>query len=339
MHFFFSQQNSLCLWNKQTSSNYGTTVLLVDVQRSGWLIAKSGGLHTQSTMGDPTAAHHSQGRGSNSNRKRPPQGNNWEARRGKSRRRFANEGAASAPARPVPICSVCSQVEKPKYKCPKCRDAYCSIQCCRDHKERGCSEKSNKIADGSTKPPQSKYLPQQELDNLTKRSEASECHPRQPSDDEDDDLEEGWKITDSMREAMERSTWLKNELKDLGLRQIIMNIDRASDLSRRNQSKTEKEEELEQAKLDYPRFKRFLDKLMVLTEVLERHGRDENTDLDQWLDKEGLDDEYTQLLLKPIDRPSRIAPQDEKSDDSGESEDDSSSSSSSDDSSSDDDSE
>jgi hypothetical protein len=107
---------------------------------------------------------------------------------------------------------------------------------------------------------------------------------------------------------MKRSTWLKNELKDAGLRQLVLKIMRASDLARRNQSRTKQEEELDQAKADFPRFKKFIDKLLVLTGILERHGDGAGIDLDEWLEKEQTVDgssSDTQLILKPISRPPR----------------------------------
>ena len=34
----------------------------------------------------------------------------------------------------APICIVCA-AEKPNYKCPKCLQRYCSLECCKTHKE------------------------------------------------------------------------------------------------------------------------------------------------------------------------------------------------------------
>ena len=44
-------------------------------------------------------------------------------------------------------CCVCSG-STPKYKCPKCLAPYCSVVCCKSHKEKGC-------ADSSSLPPKS----------------------------------------------------------------------------------------------------------------------------------------------------------------------------------------
>lgn len=156
-------------------------------------------------------------------------------------------------------------------------------------------------------PPASRYLPPEILARIQQEPLVSEKTSRNvvDQDDDDDDLEEGWKITDAMIEAMEQSEWLKKELKDVGLRHLIMNINRAADVARRNSSKTEQEEELDQTKNDYPPFKTFIDKLLVLTGVLERHGEDENLDMNQWLEKEQDGTTATHLVLKPIDRSDR----------------------------------
>ena len=50
-------------------------------------------------------------------------------------RRLARGGIANATPMPRPDrpCAVCA-TPAAKYSCPKCRDAYCSISCCRTHK-------------------------------------------------------------------------------------------------------------------------------------------------------------------------------------------------------------
>ena len=213
-----------------------------------------------------------------------------------------------------PLCSVCNTVEEPKYKCPKCRDTYCSIQCCRDHKQRGCSaNKAPSTTESSQEAPLSKYLPRQELAKLAKIStsvsqrDSREHDNDDGDDDDDDDIEEGWKITESMTEAVQNSEWLKNELKDEGLRHLISRIVAAPAFVRRNQKTTKQEDELEQLKTDYPRFKGFLDKMLVVTDVLERHGEAAETDLGEWLQQEGQTDP-AELMLKPIASEERMLP-------------------------------
>jgi hypothetical protein len=277
------------------------------------------------------------------NRKRQHAGrNNWEFRKGRSRRPFRSEAKDPspliAPARPT--CSVCNLVENPKYKCPKCRQTYCSVQCCRNHKEHGCKTQSEtlKASSSSVVPVAgSKYLPKEELLLVAERSCAQNLASRREGSEICEDLEDGWKITNSMLLAMEKSKWLKTELEDAGLQQIIRKIDLSSAITRKFKSTTKKDETLDQAKIDYPRFKIFIDKLLVLVGVLERYGKDNDLDLDEWLEKEELDDS-AQLILKPLDRPVRVRPPTEEimddesssnSDSSSEEDDDTSSSTSS----------
>lgn len=121
-----------------------------------------------------------------------------------------------------------------------------------------------------------------------------------------DDLDDEWKVMPTMIESMKDSSWLRNELNDPGLRYIIEQIATASNLTRRNQSLTLQEEFLEQVKEKYPRFKVFLDKLLVLTGVLER-TEDGSSDLQQWLAQDNVDVERG-LQLKSISRPTRGDP-------------------------------
>jgi len=270
-------------------------------------------------MAETAHQNHHPSQGKQHDRKRR---NNWESRNGKSRTRFrggefkkaASRAAAVAPQ--LPMCSVCNQVESPKYKCPKCRDSYCSIQCCRTHKENGCSPmdsiNSNPTPsdDPKTTNPTSKYLPQQELAKRAKIP-LHQANPAQESTDEDQ--EEGWRMTESMTKKMESSEWLKNELQDVGLRHLISGVVAVPDTAaRKNSTITKQGEELDQAMIDNPRFKRFVDKLLVVTGVLERHGRDgpnqETNGLDDWLRSEA-EDTTTRLVLKPIERKTRNAPE------------------------------
>lgn len=49
-----------------------------------------------------------------------------------------NINATSSQVAGPPRCSVCQVAEHPNYKCPKCRLMYCSVACCRKHKEEMC---------------------------------------------------------------------------------------------------------------------------------------------------------------------------------------------------------
>ena len=130
------------------------------------------------------------------------------------------------------------------------------------------------------------------------------------NDDDDDSLEEGWKITQEMMETMDRSDWLRKELKnDGGLRQIIFRVMNASDKVEKH-GRTSQEEELDRTKADYPPFGNFMDKLLVLAGILERQPQEQGdgeleelAPLGEWL-QEHLDREELQqsLALKPIPR-------------------------------------
>jgi hypothetical protein len=107
--------------------------------------------------------------------------------------------------------------------------------------------------------------------------------------------------------AMDRSDWLGAELKDGGLRQIVYGIVTASDLVEKH-GRTRQEEEMERAKREYPPFGLFMDKLMVLSGVLERQPEDDERKedeqpLEEWLGETHDREELQQsLVLKTIPR-------------------------------------
>jgi len=246
----------------------------------------------------PHSQHHQEGHG-----KRPRRGglNNWESRRGRPRRpKHAHH--ATAPKK-KPCCSQC-QEEEPKYKCPKCRMPYCSIACCRAHKERGCEEKKEEEKQAVIK---SKYLPS---DLLLRDPLENAIQRRKQVSEEEENLAEGWKITEEMMDKMDNCDWLRTELQDGGLRHIIHQVCEASNTVAHGQ-KTHQELALEQAKSKYPNFDRFMDKLLVLTGVLERQETGDG--LVEWLQRED-DDALGPLALVPIPRKRRAiqTPQDVK---------------------------
>jgi hypothetical protein len=193
-----------------------------------------------------------------------------------------------------PVCIICSGANK--YKCPKCRAPYCSVACCRTHKE-SCSattattQSSTTAAaaaaaatttmEGLPNPEtavlRSKYLPSDRLTRDPLQNAAR--HRRMLEEDEED--EEGWKIDDTMMTAMDHSMWLRGELKDGGLRQLICELDEADDtpMPLRNNNRNRlhgailpqqsaREEALAKAKANNPNFCTFIDKLLMLTGVL-----------------------------------------------------------------------
>lgn len=123
---------------------------------------------------------------------------------------------------------------------------------------------------------------------------------RQELEEEDDDeLDEGWKITKEMMDVMDKSTWLKQELQDGGLRQIIAQIDAESNRVT-NSGKTSQEEALEKAKSKYKPFEGFVDKLLVITGILEREETEEKEEMEDWLERDS--DDLGPLALKPVPR-------------------------------------
>lgn len=152
----------------------------------------------------------------------------------------------TAPTKPIKTsastrCGVCGGDES-KYKCPKCRLPYCSVKCCKEHKEKcpaliqdetkettdnnDVQDKSNLPSDACAKKT-SKYL---SADDLTRDPLENAARRRNMLDEDDEDLEEdGWRITKEMMEKIDSSEWLRKELADGGLRQVIAEIDAADD--------------------------------------------------------------------------------------------------------------
>lgn len=179
---------------------------------------------------------------------------------GPRRHRRQQQKAPSATITVV-VCSVCQIKENPAYKCPKCRQTYCSIVCCRRHKEDICGvvapssdhvTTNNDAIKSSGDVRKSKYLSSHELRQLQVRKEQqqnsspkesheqnhldrSNCRDSKISDDEKDDEddeddpdEDGWNITESMMDALQESEWLRKELQDTGLQHMIQQITSAS---------------------------------------------------------------------------------------------------------------
>jgi len=115
----------------------------------------------------------------------------------------------------------------------------------------------------------------------------------------------GWIITEEMMNEMDKSDWLRKELQDGGLRQLVYEVFSASNTviaDRRGVNKmTHQEEKLLYFQSKYPNFRVFLDKVKVLTGVLERQEQDDIMDLPEWLQCDGTD--LGDLALKPL--PSR----------------------------------
>jgi zinc finger HIT domain-containing protein 3 len=176
-----------------------------------------------------------------------------------------------------------------RYKCPKCRAPYCSIECCRKHKETPCEPLIIK-----SEAPKSNYLPS---DLLLKDPNQNALHRRTQLENDDDDVDEGWKITRDMMDSMNQSNWLKRELEDGGLRQMIHEIETASNMVNPSGT-TDQEDALQRFKSKYPHFRGFVDKLLVTCDVLER--QDTSEDIAAWLNR--TENDLGPIALKPIPR-------------------------------------
>lgn len=241
----------------------------------------------------------------NNRNKRPRQQQAFDS----SRRGRPNRRRTAPPPPPPKTCSECSG-EQPKYKCPKCREPYCSIVCCRKHKEKDCeaSAVATKDKAAATGAQKSKYLPS---DQLTRDPiQNSKLQREQLVEDYDEDLDEGWKITKHMMDEMDKSDWLRKELQDGGLRQLIHEVYGSSRNVIRSggnaaSATTYQEEALANLQSQYPNFRIFLEKLKVMTGILERQqvNEEEEEDLSSWLEYTRSSDDVGPLALKPL--PSR----------------------------------
>lgn len=177
---------------------------------------------------------------------------------------------------------------------------------------------------------QSKYLPQKELlKNKRKRIRRTDHN-----DDEDsDDDEPGWQITSEMKRRIYNSTWIRNELQDGGLRQLIESIDAASDIEedeagngdnkyqykqqryhhhRGNLQKNNtaakispRELALARTKHSHPKFSAFIDEMLLTAGVLQRNNGvdDGNGEGDKSLLSNILNGgDRKQLVLAPVPR-------------------------------------
>jgi zinc finger HIT domain-containing protein 3 len=271
----------------------------------------------------------------------------------KSSKRQAKE--ISAP--PTPVCSICSVTEDhdaaehkehatptptpkepPKYKCPKCRALYCSVACCRKHKEI-CPGVASPEAAGVA------AIHHSTLVAAPPGNASDDENDSIPSDVSDDEsLEEGWKITEEMKHALQKSSWLRQELgNNSGLRQMITNVVKASRKSRqqpvqkhnRHNKKNIKistasnpaNDELLEKRQNHADFNEFCDKLLVLAGILEPQSPDDanslsqTQDMEEWL-QQSWDQLKPDLVLKPIVKKKLVLPTFEPIDLSSSSDDD-----------------
>ena len=205
------------------------------------------------------------------------------------KRRIETNSGAAAEAR-KPACTVCSDPEKASsYKCPKCRALYCSVVCCKEHKKI-CPQKPQETSSNS-KDISGTFA----SFNLTQLRPSNETQKRFDEDD-DNSLEDEWKLTDEMKRAMEESQWLRAQLQaDGGLRNVIRQIAESRNV-----------ESMQEVTQRFPNFQVFLDKLMVVAGVLEREQELDDKELeplDEWLQRDlSQDPTPPRLSLKLLRR-------------------------------------
>lgn len=210
----------------------------------------------------------------------------------------------SLPKKDAIACAVCDK-NGSKYKCPKCRAPYCSVQCSKDHKAK-CAAATTSSSDGTATAAQtegtvaeqasrgtmkrdSKYLPsdlllRDPLANMERRRRMAE-----EDEDDDSDLDEpGWKLSTEMMDRINQSAWLRKELADGGLRQMIREIDVASDdededgdgrsaWKRRrkdNVAISPRELSLARAKYTNSKFASFVDRMLLTAGIMTRVAGD-----------------------------------------------------------------
>lgn len=161
----------------------------------------------------------------------------------------ANELAASG-------CEVCcAEGSQGKYKCPTCHLRYCSVACCRTHKETPCEKKDPRraaiagagkkrgrgaAADGFFPVPSS----------IARRHHRDVAQAAQGQKEE----EENWPVlTDDMRKALSESKWLRSALEDSTLCSLLTDID----------GNPHRVDKLREALGHYPDLKGFVDRLLL----------------------------------------------------------------------------
>ncbi|CAN2391310.1 zinc finger [Pristimantis euphronides] len=134
-------------------------------------------------------------------------------------------------------CCVCS-AGSPRYRCPACRLRYCSLGCCRKHKE-GCAPEDAQNPSGVTAV--SDVLPTQ--GDLLEESDESDTVPSQ------------------RLMLLDTAQGLKDLLLNKYLRQLLMTLDQ-----------TENKDEALEKYMQEPLFVEFADKCLVLLDAEEKEN-------------------------------------------------------------------
>lgn len=252
-----------------------------------------------STPGEPTKASPPQKHSSHHRGKRRDQH--------RRRHKKLKHEQKKTPDPPGPTCVVCSTNDKPVvYKCPKCRIPYCSVACCKEHK-KVCPGKPPEVSTQSTAaPPRNWYDPA--------LLGPSPWNHRSGSGFSDNDDDDDYRLTDETKESLKRSSWLRDELKDGGLQEVIRRIAESRNI-----------ESLQLARQRFPRFDNFVDKLLVLGGVLQRERNEDEESLEpleEWLAQEWTNgqSETNLVLNQPVKRIPVFEPVDVSSSSSSEGE-------------------
>ena len=238
-------------------------------------------------------------RGTAAGSRRPPSRRHRPKAKHQNPREHKNNGSLNISSPKSVKCSVCQEVDQPNYKCPKCRAPYCSVACCRKHKEH-CSTTPNECQPYQ----ESKYLDRNGNRHVFKNHQAGAPLNQQGSaashsfSHERDDI--NLQITPSMLEALHSSVWLEAELKDAGLRQLIQDVVSASSNVLKNWSNssiTYQQACLGKLQEEYPRFRHFMNKLLVICGLLEQNHTS-NSNSSEWLPPQNMATQ-SDLVLKP----------------------------------------
>ena len=159
-------------------------------------------------------------------------------------------------------------------------------------KEGNTCNGSQMQTNNSINRPASEYLPSDALTADPLENAIRRRRMLDDSDSDDDSLEEnGLRISKDMMDKLDNSSWLRKELADGGLRQMIATIDNADGENKKNEGSNRKrarinqalelsprEVALERAKHTNHKFRKFMDKLLLTAGVLvENNGNADDT--------------------------------------------------------------
>ncbi|KAE8623585.1 hypothetical protein XENTR_v10005667 [Xenopus tropicalis] len=141
---------------------------------------------------------------------------------------------------PLKPCCVCYSVT-PKYRCPGCRARYCSVSCCKRHKEE-CTLKSTPA------------------DTITQIDRGEKLLPRE--DDLIDEDNESDRVPQHKLKLLGESEKLKHLLLNPHLRELLIKLDQA-----------EEREDTVKKYMQEPLFVEFADRCLSIIEPEEKENK------------------------------------------------------------------